>query len=72
LDLEDVVETPDGLKITIRHSKTDQDAAGHVIAIPRWQDRLPVNALNGWIAATGIHWDPILRSLAGTARGANG
>jgi integrase len=35
LDVEDIEEIPEGLRITIRRSKTDQEGHGDVIAIPR-------------------------------------
>jgi len=37
LDLADLTETPDGLEVLIRASKTDQDAHGAIIAIPHGQ-----------------------------------
>ena len=41
LNLEDIEEMPDGMKITIRHSKTDQEGAGQSHCHSLWQDRLP-------------------------------
>jgi hypothetical protein len=41
LNLEDIEETPEALRVTIRRSKTDQEGHGHVIAIPHGVDRLP-------------------------------
>jgi integrase len=35
LEVIDLAETPDGLRITIRRSKTDQEGQGAEIAIPR-------------------------------------
>lgn len=35
LQLDDVTETPEGLEVRVRMSKTDQDAVGETIAIPR-------------------------------------
>jgi len=38
LDVSDLEETDDGFRITIRHSKTDQEGRGQVIAVlPRWR-----------------------------------
>jgi site-specific recombinase XerD len=34
LDVSDIEETSDGLRVTIQHSKTDQEGAGQIIAIP--------------------------------------
>ena len=42
LDVEDIEETSDGQRVTIRHSKTDREGHGHVIAIPRGVIACPV------------------------------
>ena len=39
LNVEDLEETPEGLLVTIRRGKTDQEALGRKVAIPR--ARLP-------------------------------
>jgi integrase len=44
LNVEDIEETAEGLRITIRRSKTDQEGHGHVIAIPHGQITCPVHA----------------------------
>jgi integrase len=49
LDLADVEECPEGLRITIRKSKTDQEGAGQVIAIPRGMLACPAVALRAWL-----------------------
>jgi site-specific recombinase XerD len=41
LDVNDIQETDDGLLITVRKSKTDQNARGQTIAIVRGHVRLP-------------------------------
>ena len=48
LDVEDIEETAEGLRVTIRRSKTDQEGHGHVIAIPRGVIACPVAALKAW------------------------
>jgi hypothetical protein len=35
LEVTDLVEVADGLRVVIRHSKTDQEGQGAEIAIPR-------------------------------------
>jgi hypothetical protein len=54
LNIEDIEQAPDGMKITIRHSKTDQEGAGQTIAIPFGKIACPVAALKEWITAAGI------------------
>jgi site-specific recombinase XerD len=63
LDLDDLEETPDGMKITIRHSKTDQEGIGQTIAVPPGKIACPVAALKEWIAAAGIQTGAIFRSV---------
>jgi site-specific recombinase XerD len=63
LNIEDVEEVQDGMKITIRHSKTDQEGAGQSIAIPFGKIACPVGALKEWIATAGIQSGAIFRSV---------
>jgi site-specific recombinase XerD len=57
LDLGDVSETPDGLLVHIRMSKTDQDAIGEEVAIPHGQyaDTDPVRILAAWRTLLAEH-----------------
>lgn len=50
LDLEDVAEADDGLRLTFRRSKTDQEGAGEEIGIPYGSHAgtCPVRALRAW------------------------
>jgi integrase len=67
LDITDISETADGLKLTIRRSKTDQEAACRTVGIPYGSHRqtCPVRAWRDWLAASGITigaaWRPINR-----------
>jgi site-specific recombinase XerD len=68
LDLDDVTETPDGLEVLIRASKTDQDAHGVVVAIPPGQhaDTDPVRLVRAWralLAEHGVTSGRLLRSV---------
>jgi integrase len=53
LNVEDIEETPDGMKITIRRSKTDQEGEGQKVGIPRGKHAAtcPVRALTAWLRA---------------------
>jgi integrase len=65
LDVEDLVEVADGLRITVRRSKTDQEGEGEVKGVPRKPDPAvcPVVALQGWLDAAGIAEGPIWRRV---------
>ncbi len=63
LNTDDIEETADGMKVTIRHSKTDQEGAGQTIAIPFGKIACPVAALKEWLAAAGIRSGAIFRSV---------
>jgi integrase len=55
LQVEDLTEMPDGLRVLIRRSKTDQTGQGQQeIAIPRGAKLCPVEALQAWLAAACI------------------
>ena len=65
LNLEDIETRADGLLLTIRRSKTDQDGAGVTIAIPRGSSAptCPVQAVAVWIEGAGIEAGPLFRSV---------
>jgi hypothetical protein len=45
-------------------SKTDQEGAGHVVAVPRGSKLRPVEALDDWLEAAGIADGPVFRPVA--------
>lgn len=65
LNAEDVRDDPDGLIITIRRSKTDQEGAGFEVPIPFGSDRVscPVRGLKDWLQVSGIDSGAIFRSI---------
>jgi site-specific recombinase XerD len=63
LNIEDLEEGELGFKVTIRHSKTDQEGAGQTIAIVRGSVACPVAALKAWLEAVGITTGSIFRSV---------
>jgi integrase len=54
LDVVDIEEMTEGLRIIIRRSKTDQEGQGRTLAIPRGDVACPVKALRAWLEAAGI------------------
>jgi site-specific recombinase XerD len=64
LTIADLTETPDGIRVLIRHSKGDQEGQGQEIAIPHGNRLRPVQALRAWLDAASITDGPIFRSIA--------
>ena len=65
LDVGDLEFTLEGVLLTIRRSKTDQEAKGRVIPIPNGSHALtcPVSALRAWLAAGEIQSGPVFRTI---------
>jgi len=64
LQVDDLAEVPDGLRILIRRSKTDQEGQGQEVAIPRGYRLRPVEAVQTWLAAAEISTGPVFRAVA--------
>lgn len=65
LDRSDVRFVPEGIEITLRRSKTDQEALGRIVGIP-YGSRLetcPVRALKAWLEAAAIEDGPLFRGV---------
>ncbi|CAK0741014.1 Site-specific recombinase XerD [Azospirillaceae bacterium] len=63
LTVNDMEETAQGLLVTIRRGKTDQEGRGRVIAILRGKRYCPVSALRRWLAIAGIIAGPLFRTI---------
>src|SRR5262245_542933 len=63
LDVADIEDVPEGLLITIRRSKTDQEGQGRKVAIPRGEIACPVTALRAWLEAAGITKGAVFRRV---------
>jgi len=65
LDAGDVERTDDGLIVTVRRSKTDQEARGRKLGIPHGAhpDTNPVRAFTAWCDAAGISDGPLFRPV---------
>lgn len=64
LEVGDVEPVRQGLIITIRRSKTDQEAEGRQIGIPHGRTlHCPVSALDSWLDASGIDSGPLFRPI---------
>lgn len=63
LDVEDLQEKDDGLLVTIRKSKTDQEGRGQQIAVPFGIHIRPVELLQRWLTHAEISTGPIFRRV---------
>jgi len=65
LDVEDLVFEAAGVAITLRRSKTDQEAQGRVIGVGYGSGSAtcPVVALRRWLANSGIQTGPVFRAI---------
>jgi integrase len=65
LDIADCVFGKDGLTITLRRSKTDQDGAGRKIGIPYGSnpETCPVRTVQSWLEHAGADPGPLFRSI---------
>src|SRR5260221_3756642 len=63
LDVADIERTSEGLLVRIKRSKTDQEGAGQVVAVPHGRKLQPVAALDAWLAAAAIDDGPLFRRV---------
>jgi site-specific recombinase XerD len=63
LDVEDLEECPEGLRVRIRRSKTDQEGVGATVAVCRGSIACPVTALKDYLEAAGITSGPVFRRI---------
>jgi site-specific recombinase XerD len=68
LRVEDLTECPDGYRVLIRRSKTDQTGEGHEIVIPRGLKIRPVEAVQTWLQAAGITDGILFRAVRRAGR----
>ncbi len=67
LQLADVEWVKEGLRVTIRRGKTDQEGAGATIAIPEGRRLRPKALLEAWVAQAGITDGILFRRLPASA-----
>jgi site-specific recombinase XerD len=68
LDVADLREDPEGLRVLVRRSKVDQEGAGFEKAIPHGRFIKPVALLRDWLDAAGITEGPIFRPVSRSGR----
>lgn len=68
LDVEDLREDPEGLRIMVRRSKVDQEGKGFEKAIPHGRFIRPVALVREWLDAAGIADGPVFRPVSRSGR----
>jgi len=65
IHIGDLKFSGDGVVVTVRKSKTDQDGAGREVGLPfgASQETCPVRALRQWLDRAGIREGPVFRSV---------
>ncbi len=65
LDVADVHETEDGLRLQVRRDRTDQERGGREVGIPFGDhpQTCPVRALRAWREASGVTRGPLFRAV---------
>ena len=64
LDVEDLREDPEGLRVMVRRSKVDQEGRGFEKAIPHGRLIRPVALVREWLDAAGITAGPVFRPVS--------
>ncbi|MCJ2124787.1 site-specific integrase [Methylobacterium sp. J-077] len=64
LDVADLVADPEGLRVRVRRSKTDQEGRGLEKAIPHGRFIRPVALVREWLDAAGIIEGPVFRPVS--------
>ena len=68
LDVEDLREDPEGLRVMVRRSKVDQEGRGFEKAIPHGRFIRPVALVREWLDAAGITSGPVFRPVSRSGR----
>jgi len=61
--VDDIEEVDGGLRVHIRHSKTDQEGEGQTVPVIRGDKVCPVEAVQAWMEAAGIEDGPLFRMM---------
>jgi site-specific recombinase XerD len=65
LEVRDLAFSQEGVKVTLRRSKTDQEGRGRVVAVHRRESHCPVQALEAWLSFANLDEGPVFRAVYG-------
>lgn len=68
LNVADLRDDPEGLRVMVRKSKTDQEGRGIEKAIPHGRFIQPVKLVREWLEAAGITEGPVFRPVSRSGR----
>jgi site-specific recombinase XerD len=68
LDVQDLREAPEGLRVMVRRSKVDQEGRGFEKAIPPGRFIRPVTLVREWLDAACIASGPVFRPISRSGR----
>ncbi len=63
LDVRHIERVPEGIRLLIERSKTDQEGAGRQVSVPRGNKLKPVLHLDAWLVAAGITVGALFRPV---------
>lgn len=68
INVGDLADKPEGLRLIVRRSKTDQEGKGRIVGIPFGGDLCPVKALRDWLDVSGIKSGAVFRRVLDSRR----
>jgi len=68
INVGDLTDRPEGLRLIVRRSKTDQEGKGRIVGIPFGGDLCPVKALRDWLDVSGIKSGAVFRRVLDSRR----
>lgn len=68
LDVADLEEHAEGLRVLVRRAKTDQEGVGATVAVTRGNHACPVDAVRVWLESAGITDGPVFRPVGKSGR----
>jgi site-specific recombinase XerD len=63
LDVEDIETAAEGVIVTIKRSKVDQEGRGTTVAVPNGRKLMPVAALRDYVSAANLSSGPLFRRI---------